>query len=180
MKTDSRVRRGFALIEAIVALAVAAFVLVAARAILESVADGADRLVEAAADGDRAGNADRLLRGLVGQVESATVVPNAVAGDERRVRIETWCDVPAGWKERCTVELGFVAHEDGDAFVAAGVPGGPLVLRGGVAHGALRYLVDPAHGGAWLSRWAQQVTTPLALGVILDGDTLILRIGERG
>lgn len=173
-------RPGFALFEAIVALAVAALVLVAARSILESVADGADRLVDAAADADRVGNADRFLRSLVGQIESATIVPGAVAGDDRRVRIETWCDVPAGWKERCRVELSFAPSDSGEALVASGIPGGPRVLRTGFRFGSLRYLVDPAHGGAWVPRWSQQVTMPLAIGVILDADTVILRIGERG
>lgn len=77
-------------------------------------------------------------------------------------------------------ELEFAAAEHGEALVASGLPGGPIILRRGFHRGALRYLVDPAHGGAWLPSWMQPVTTPLALGVILDADTLILRIGERG
>lgn len=173
-------RSGFGLFEAIVALAVAAMVLVAARSVLESVADGADRLVDAAAEADRIGNADRLLRSLVGQIESGTIVSGAVAGDERQVRIETWCDVPAGWKERCCVELTFAPSDSGEVLVASGIPGGPRVLRSGFRFGSLRYLVDPADGGAWLPQWSQQLTVPFAIGVILDADTVILRIGERG
>ncbi len=173
-------RNGFALFEVILALAVGALLLVAARGILESVADGADVILAAAVDADREGNADRLLRALVGQIEAATVVRGSVVGDDRHARIQTWCDVPAGWKERCTVELALIPHGSGRALVATGLPGGPLVVRTGFDHGALRYLVDPEYGGAWLPSWTQKLTVPLALGVILDTDTLILRIGERG
>lgn len=173
-------RNGFALFEVIIALAVGALVLVAARVVLESVADGAEVVLEAAVDADREGNADWLLRSLVGQIEAATVVQNSVLGDDRQVRIQTWCDVPGGWKERCTVELALIPHGSGKALLATGLPSGPLVLRTGFDHGTLRYLVDPEYGGAWLPNWTQQVTMPLALGVILDSDTLILRIGERG
>lgn len=171
---------GFALIEVIVVLTITAILLVGARSIMEAVADGADRLSESAAMADRVANADALLRRLVGQIESATIVPNSVEGDDRQVRIETWCEVPAGWKERCTVELAFTANDCGEAFMASGIPGGPHVLYAGFGTGFLRYLVDPAYGGAWLPEWTQRVTLPHAIGVVLGRDTLILRIGERG
>lgn len=180
MRARESNRPGFGLFEVIVALVVAALVLMAARSILESVANGAERLVDAAGEMDRVGNADRLLRLLVGQVESGTIVPGAVAGDERRVRFQTWCDVPAGWKERCGLELAFAPSGSGEALIVSGLPGGPRVLRTGFRFGSLRYLEDPAKGGVWLPRWSQQLTVPLAIGVILDADTVILRIGERG
>lgn len=178
--TIDRSGNGFALIEVIVALTIAAGLLVAARSILETTADGADRLSEFAAVGDRIANTDGLLRRLVGQVEAGTIVPHPVAGDDRGVRIETWCDVAAGWKERCSVELTFATSDCGEVFVASGVPGGPYILYSGFGKGALRYLVDPSRGGAWLPEWSQRVTLPLAIGVVLGSDTLILRIGERG
>lgn len=174
------VRSGAALLEVIVALAIAALVLATAREVLVSLDAGASRLAAAATEMDRAGNAERYLRTLIGQTESATVVRGAVAGAERSVRLETWCDMPAGWKERCSVELRFDVHDGAEALVASGVPGGPLVLRRGFMRGEWLYLADPARGGTWLSGWAQQVTTPLALAAVLDGDTLIFRIGERG
>ena len=88
-------RNGFALFEVILALAVGALLLVAARGILESVADGADVILAAAVDADREGNADRLLRALVGQIEAATVVRGSVVGDDRHARLQNLVRCPS-------------------------------------------------------------------------------------
>jgi hypothetical protein len=36
------------------------------------------------------------------------------------------------------------------------------------------------NGGEWQLAWPSRITLPLAIGVLIDGDTIILGIGERG
>lgn len=172
-------RAGFALIELVVAIAITGLVLLGARSMLEQLADGADDIHAAATSADRTANADRVLRGLLGSVVAASEVSGAVAGDHEEVRLATWCEVPAGWQERCQVALSFEFVDSGRALVAMSSRD-RLVLRAGFEAGSLLYLIDPRGGGTWLPAWRSRLTTPLALGVVLDGDTLILRIGERG
>lgn len=170
---------GFALIELVVALAIAGLVLLGARAMLENVADAADRIAKKAQAADREANAERLLRALVGRIESATVTSHAVSGDAQQARFATWCDMPAGWQERCEVALRFGTVRDENALIAA-LPTRAIVVRRAFDAGKLLYLTDARDGGSWLPAWRSEITTPIALGVVLEGDTLILRIGERG
>jgi prepilin-type N-terminal cleavage/methylation domain-containing protein len=176
----ARSRAGFTLIEVLVALSIAGMLLLGTRALLEQLADGAERISRTAEAGDRDANAERLLRRLAAQIEAGGPDAAGFLGNERGARFATWCDVAAGWQERCTVTLGFVPVEDGVALTAL-LPGGELiVVRRGVRSGALRYLYSAGDGGTWLRSWESGVSTPLAMAVVLDGDTLIVRIGERG
>lgn len=173
-------RDGFALIELVVALTISAFVLLAARTILVELADDADRIAAAAAHTDRVANGERELRSLLGQVEASSSPGSTFSGDARTVRFNTWCDVPAGWLERCDVTLTLRPGVVGLDLIAQ-IPGiGAIPVRTGVPAGSLLYLGSAQNGGTWLSAWNSRVTTPLALGVVLDRDTLILRIGQRG
>jgi hypothetical protein len=43
----------------------------------------------------------------------------------------------------------------------------------------LLYLADASAGGFWLARWGAAVAAPVAVAVLTDSDTLLLRIGER-
>ncbi|GJG89829.1 hypothetical protein tb265_50100 [Gemmatimonadetes bacterium T265] len=184
--------RGFTLVELLVAVTIGALALAAAHAVLAQLVDGTAAVVRAAAAADRAANADRLLRDAVGQLEVRPVTGPDVDGTETTFRFSTWCDVPAGWQERCTARLAIDAVAGRPALVlslrtdaGSGPSGGagedtPVVLRTGFADGRLRYLSDPASGGRWAAAWSSRVTAPFALGVILDADTLIVRIGTRG
>ncbi|HEV7586813.1 MAG TPA: prepilin-type N-terminal cleavage/methylation domain-containing protein [Longimicrobium sp.] len=173
-------RAGFTLLEVVVALAVSGLVLLGARVMLEQVADGAERIAAGAAGADRDANAERSLRDLVSRIEVSPGEGRRVVGDARGVSFSTWCDVPAGWQERCTATLGVVRV--GEANVLALASPGLQVepVRRGFERGSLLYLADPGEGGAWVRAWDSAVSSPLAIGVVIDADTLILRIGERG
>ena len=58
--------------------------------------------------------------------------------------------------------------------------GAALVVRDRIAIGEFRYLTTVTGGGEWIRVWGAGITAPLAIGVILDSDTLIVPIGERG
>jgi hypothetical protein len=55
-----------------------------------------------------------------------------------------------------------------------------VIIADNFEQGALRYLSAASGGGVWFHAWGQGITAPLAIGIVLDGDTTILPIGERG
>jgi prepilin-type N-terminal cleavage/methylation domain-containing protein len=188
-RPDTRTRRrAFTLIEVMVALTVSGIVLVGARLMVDALADATHRTLAAARDADRAANADRLLRMLAGRLEIGTVADGPFGGDQRSVRFTTWCDTPGGWLERCDASVTVAAIGDTNRLLlhltprqARGTVGPRTVtLATGFRSGALRYLDDPEAGGTWFIQWGDGIVAPLAIGIILDGDTSIVRIGERG
>ena len=88
--------------------------------------------------------------------------------------------VPAGWLERCDALVAIDTAAGGLALVARLSTGERIVLRQGFQTGALRYLNTPAGGGQWFRVWGHGITAPLAIGVITDSDTTIVRVGDRG
>jgi prepilin-type N-terminal cleavage/methylation domain-containing protein len=176
------VRGGFTLVEVMVALVVTGVVLLGARTMLGQIADDADRITAAAAEADRDANAEALLRTIVDRLEIAGRPDEEVRfeGEPQGARFRSWCEVPDGWLERCEVSLGFI-DLDGEKVLALRLSTGELVpLRRGFGAGELAYLRDAAAGGAWVRSWGASITAPIALGVVIDGDTTIVRIGERG
>lgn len=174
-------RKGFTLIELIVAITLSGIVLLGARALWESLAESVDRLHAQAIVDTGAANGERLLRSLVGRLEVGTDQSREFAGDERQTRFTTWCDMPAGWQERCDAVIGIEPDTGAGLQLVARLSTGETIrLQRGFATGALRYLNDPVGGGMWFRIWGHGITAPLAIGVITDGDTAIVRIGERG
>jgi prepilin-type N-terminal cleavage/methylation domain-containing protein len=181
-RTGAKARAGFTLLEVMVALTVMGVVLVGARTLLGQIADDADRITAASADADREANAEALLRTVAGRLElSPPADGNAgFEGTPRGMRFHTWCEVPDGWLERCRASLGFV-ETNGEPLLALRLSTGETVpLRRGFAAGELVYLRDAAAGGDWVRDWGASLTAPLAVGVVIDGDTAIVAIGERG
>ena len=174
-------RSGFTLVELLVALMVSAVVLLGARMISESVADGAARVASQSRDDERAANGDHLLRMLVGHAEVAMSETETFGGDSTHATFTSWCDVPAGWQERCQVTVRVAPATDGDATLDVEAGRGVVVhVRARGTHLALRYLTDARFGGRWTSTWPPALTAPVALGAMSESDTLIVRIGGRG
>lgn len=173
---------GFTLVEVMVALVVIGVVVVGARTMLGQIADDADRITDAAADGDREANAEALLRAVAGRLEVSAVpgTDRGFEGEPQGARFHSWCEVPDGWLERCEASLGFIQLE-GEPVLALRLSTGELVpLRRGFRAGHIAYLRDAGNGGAWIARWGASITAPLALALIVDDDTTLVRIGERG
>jgi hypothetical protein len=163
-----------------VAIAVSAVVLLIARVLLAQLGDDSGRITAFVRETDRTANADRLLRSVVANLELGTDSMRHFSGQEHQARFTSWCPVPDGWTERCTVSLAIDTVNGERALIATTSVQPRIVLRRGFHEGALRYLNDANAGGSWFKVWGSGVTAPLAIGVILDADTLILRIGERG
>ncbi|MFN2397814.1 MAG: hypothetical protein ABR543_04110 [Gemmatimonadaceae bacterium] len=171
--------KGFTLIDVVIALAIGAALVLGARAMLVHVGDSSHRIADATRAADRDANAERLLRTVVGRLEVGTGESVTFSGREHEASFTTWCDVPAGWLERCEATLAVSTYGD-SSELALSFPGQRIVLQRGFEAGALRYLNTAAHGGQWFRQWGTGITAPLAIGIILDSDTTIVRIGERG
>jgi prepilin-type N-terminal cleavage/methylation domain-containing protein len=177
--TDSE-RAGFTLLEVVIALALAGMLLLGARSLLSVTGDGAERVTAEAAAVDRNANAARLLRDLALRAEVRFQDGPRFRGDGRGARWESWCEVPVGWLERCEVTLALLSVK-GRRVLTLALPDGTIVpVREGFAEGHILYLRSAADGGAWSASWDSNIAPPLALGLVLDGDTVIVRIGERG
>jgi len=175
-----RRRKAFTLVELLVALALGGTVLLGAHAVLVSLTNEAQEITTRSAAADRAANGMRVLHALVGQLEVGTSGTRPFAGDPTRVAFSSWCAVPAGWAERCRVTLEFDTA-NGTHVLEARIAGQrPLILARGFRAGAFRYLNSAANGGQWFRLWGRGITAPLAIGVLLDADTIIVPIGERG
>jgi prepilin-type N-terminal cleavage/methylation domain-containing protein len=175
-------RHGFTLVELLVALAIGVFVVVGARALLDGLAAQATRVAAATRETDADANGERLLRALVGHLEIPAEVgsTSTFGGDERSVHFSSWCEMPRGWQERCRVRLDVEHTPDGIAVVAGLSTGETLALKHGQHTEGFRYLVNAGLGGSWVYRWGDGLSAPLAIGILIDGDTMIVRIGERG
>jgi prepilin-type N-terminal cleavage/methylation domain-containing protein len=179
---STRRSAGFTLVEVMVALVVIGVVVVGARTMLGQIADDAGRITAAAAEGDRDANSEALLRAVAGRLEVSGVpgIDRGFEGEPQGTRFHSWCEVPDGWLERCRASLGFIEIE-GERVLALRLSTGEMVpVRRGFRSGHIAYLRDAGNGGAWIARWGGSITAPLALALIVDGDTTLVRIGERG
>jgi len=173
-------RRGFTLIELLVALLVGATIVLGARLMLEGVADDARRVTRLAQRADHEANAERLLRSTVAAIDVSAAGVQPFEGDERTARFTSWCARPGGWQERCVVTLAITGDGAATALVLTLPGGASLNVGAGSKHGELRYLSDARDGGRWLRSWSTGLIAPLAIGALIDADTLVFAIGERG
>jgi prepilin-type N-terminal cleavage/methylation domain-containing protein len=174
---------GFTLVELLVALVVGGVAILGARAVLAALGDHADRVSEAAASADRTANGERTLRALVGNLEIGTTPDASFGGDEHQMQFTTSCPTPSGWQERCVVRVIALRPDSlaGRSIVVGILPTGEILpLLADVTGPRFRYLRDAGNGGTWFHSWGNGITAPVAIGIVTERDTLILRIGDRG
>jgi prepilin-type N-terminal cleavage/methylation domain-containing protein len=189
-------RRGFTLVEVLVALAVGtAVVLLAHRTLLEASAIGSGVAQRRQAH-DRLMNARRFLIQVFGSLEVGSVANSGFWGTTDAVAFTAWLPDESGAsiRRRVSVVLGDVAAAGGVRLVAfvypreesdgAAAATDTLVLMPSVSGLALDYLLDFGADAAWVQEWRSPVTAPLAvrLRVASDSgvDTLLFAIGPRG
>lgn len=175
-----RCRNGFTLIEILVALIVGAIVVAGAHDILDALTISAHAAQAGAVNADRSANGDELLRSLTGSMDLATPGTKPFFGSERITAFSSWCEVPRGWLEPCSVVLAFDTAFGKTALVARLNDSTRLVLMRGFSSGSFRYLESAANGGTWQRLWGRGISAPSAIGVLIDRDTLIIPVGERG
>jgi len=175
-----RCRNGFTLIEVLVALIIGGIVIAGAHSILDALSRSARAAQLGAVNADQSANGDELLRSLTGRLDVATPGAKPFFGSEWITAFSSWCEVPRGWLESCSVVLAFDTAFGKTALVARVNDSTRVVLLHGFTSGSFRYLESAANGGVWQRLWGRGVSAPSAIGVVIDRDTLIIPVGERG
>jgi hypothetical protein len=170
-------------VEVLVALVVGTIAIAGARSVLGALADHADRITDASREADRVANGERSLRALVGALDLGAMGGATFSGNEREARFTSWCPTADGWQERCQVRLAILQMDslDDAPTVAAILSSGEVLSAiSGISDVRFAYLRDAAAGGTWVHTWGAGISVPLAIGIVTDQDTIIVRVGERG
>lgn len=175
-----RCRDGFTLIEVLVALVIGGLVLAGMRAIFEALADSSRVAQSKTVTLDQRANGVALLYRLTERLDAATPGATPFFGTPGITEFSSWCEVPHGWLEPCRVVLTFDTLRAEPALVARLGDSTRIALVRGFTHGTFRYLESAENGGIWQRVWGRGTSAPVALGVIIDRDTLIVPVGERG
>ncbi|MGE3526893.1 MAG: type II secretion system protein J [Gemmatimonadales bacterium] len=181
-------RRGFTLIELMVALVVTAILALMTHQIFATVTDTARRLEAVTAREDSLRNGDRWLRQAFLSLEAGGEA-GSFEGHADRVSFAAWLETPDGWKERCRVEVAVLG-----TALRASACSTSFALRSGVENVAFDYLLEPGADTRWVRDWVSPVSAPLAVRVRIasirvghdpseggaEVDTLLLLIKGRG
>jgi prepilin-type N-terminal cleavage/methylation domain-containing protein len=176
----SRNRRGFTLIEIVVALTVSGVVVLLAQAVFSAVTDAGREVRVARLALDREANARRWLQAALLSLDvGSDSAAGSFEGRPDRVGFSTWMETPSGWFRRERVTLG----RSHDAFVAT-MYADTVVLADSVVAVAFDYLLEPGENTKWAREWISPVSAPLAVRIRVTRrtavDTLLLLIKERG
>jgi prepilin-type N-terminal cleavage/methylation domain-containing protein len=175
--TKSR-RRGFTLIELVVALAISGLAVLLASRTLVGVADGAAQLATTRTALDRNMNGRRWLMEAFGSLEVGTG-SGGFTGRADHVEFAASQRVPQGWLETRSIILS----REGDSLVANVGPR-QLTIARAVRSLDCDYLLEPGASTTWVREWISSATAPLVvrlrIGYAEHADTLLLLVGPRG
>lgn|SRR5574341_213663 len=173
-----RHRSGFTLIEVLVALTLAGFVVLAAHRIFGGVVDGVQRLTEAQRSLNRDANARALLAALIGSIEVNQQA--AFRGEPEGLAFTGWCADSLGravWRRA-------VLHLEGAALTLQGVYADPVRLADSVTAVRFDYLLQFGVEQRFVGEWSSEASAPVAVRLRLTRgavtDTLLLLVGWRG
>jgi len=174
-------RRGFTLIEMVVALTIGALVVLVAHQLFAAVADRGRTLIAARTALDRAVNARRWLAATFLSLDVGTDGAGGFDGRPDHAAFSTWLLMSDGWFERRQVTL---TAKQGQ-LRAAVTPGTPIALVDSVADLQLDYLLEPGAESRWVREWVSPVSAPVAVRMRIANagggvDTLLFLIKERG
>jgi hypothetical protein len=169
--------------EVMVAVTLLAIVLVGASSLVTALSSSASQLTAAARAQDRRANGERLLRSLLGAAFTDDTSATWFAGDRDAMHFSTWCRAAGGWTERCRVDVGVRPSQHGHTILltmTTAVDRQSLTLQHDTAVMHLRYLESAVAGGQWRESWDRGVTLPLAIGLLVGRDTVLIPIWARG
>ncbi len=176
-------RRGFTLIEVVVALALTGVVVLMAHRIFGIATDSMRTLRQSREALDREQNGARWLVHALGSLDVADS-GGGFEGLPEHLRFESWQLTPSGWFERQRITLS----AEGGALVARGGTAAPIALADSVVRTEFDYLLEPGAQTHWVRTWISPLSAPLAVRLRVarraNGtdwtDTLLVLIGERG
>jgi prepilin-type N-terminal cleavage/methylation domain-containing protein len=172
-------RPGFTLLELVAALTLAGLALAGAARLLDQLGASHERSGMVAAVDARRMNGLRLLRALTYRADAGFDTTRRFTGAERMTAFRSWCEVPAGWLERCDISLAIVIQRDSSAVVARLGGSSPVALWTGAGSASFRYFdgASVTAGGNWLRGWGISLSLPGAIAIVTTRDTVVLRVG---
>lgn len=174
-------RRGFTLIEVLVALALTGVVVMMAQRLFASATEGAALLMRKRVELDTRANRQRWLEQAFASVAAGQVGDSGFHGDESSLQAATWSVTAQGWPERVPLVLRV---KEGWVDVEIGAVSFRLGER--LAGARLAYLTAEGAGYRWAVGWSSVIGAPLAVRLILEypapaaPDTCLYLIGDRG
>ncbi len=159
-----RDRRGFTLIEVLVAVSIGAVVVLLAHDVFGAVAERGKTLIAARTALDRAANARRWLDVTFLSLDVGTEGAGGFEGRPDHAAFASWLLTPDDWFERRTVSLARNNHR----LVASVVPGQPIALMDSVAELAFDYLLEPGAESRWVREWVSPVSAPVAMRMRIE------------
>lgn len=172
--------RGFTMIEIVLALMISAFAITAVALVIRQLETTGDLLARESRREDGAANGARMLADLVGRIDMSIDSTRQFQGHSQQLSASSWCEVPGGWMERCALRITLDPRQDSTDVavqIDGDMPMPVLTLSGAMT---FRYFT-PEPLPVWAAAWGRGLLPPFAVGLVgADGDTLVLRIGERG
>jgi prepilin-type N-terminal cleavage/methylation domain-containing protein len=178
-------RRGFTLVELMVALVVTALVTLLAHGAFAVAIDGARELRRVRIGEDRTHNAERWLAAAFLSLEVGQQGASSFEGQRDRIHFTSWLVTSSGWMERADVRLGL----SGTALIARVGGAAPVVLADSVRAVAFDYLLEPGADSRWAAEWVSPVSAPIAVRLRLESagpagairaDTVLYLVKSRG
>lgn len=173
-------RRGFTLIEVLVAVVLSGVVALLAHQLFGAAVDGGRRLRDARLALDRRANSDQFLRAVILSLETGIDSADGFSGQPERVRFSSWLPTADGWFERRSVVLELSGHR----WVASAPPEAQVDLADSVKALRFDYMLEMGANTRWVSAWESAVSAPLAIRVRVDRnesvDTMIYLVKGRG
>jgi prepilin-type N-terminal cleavage/methylation domain-containing protein len=174
-------RRGFSLIELMLALSLGAAVILGAASLLDVTTQAESRIAAVGAERDFAGSRNALLHGIFARIERVPGRLVVFDGAPLAISFASWCERPGGWLGRCDVKLEIRETVAGEGRLVASWPGQPALALRALPKGArFAFRVTGDKGTSWLNSWGEGITAPEALGIVASSDTLVLTIGSGG
>lgn len=175
-------RRGFTLLELLVALLIGGVVLLTGGAAFDATVSASESIRRAEMSVMSTANRARWLRRAVASLEVGLPGGSPFVGTPERVQFSTYLLTSNGWWERRTLQLSF---SDGRLIALTGIEA--VILANHLSDAAFDYLVVPGLDSRWTQRWQSPTSAPLAIRLRLTWldaeqtpDTLLLLVGERG
>ena len=171
-------RRGFTLIEVLIALTIGSLVVLLAHQVFAAVTESARRLETARTRQVTERLALRWMEAAMLSLEAGGKA-GPFEGHSDRMRFTTWLRQPGGWMESRAVELSVR-----DSSLVAVWPGESMALQSDVRRVEFDYLLEPGAESQWVQVWVSPVSAPLAIRLRLArserADTMVLLIKGRG
>jgi prepilin-type N-terminal cleavage/methylation domain-containing protein len=173
-----RSRPAFTLVELLAAISILGLAISGAVVLLDQLADATDRIARESKRVGRERNGARLLTRLLLDAHSSTDSTKRFRGDENGLELWTLCDVPGGWSEECRVVLAIDQRGDSSVLLADLPDAAGLSVRRQAGSARFRYYHPSMSADTlWVRQWSSNVSLPVAIGLVVPGDTVIFPVG---